>query len=177
MKVTVPVGPEPPLSEAVSEIGSPIVPDAAFVLSDGVALVTVEASPLSLQPLVTGLFASSPLYAAFQRYVPALNGENGSDDASLPDTVFVDVNAGVPMQLASSGAYALNVIVPVGLEPPESVALSDIDPPSCTDAVAVVPIVGLDFGAALSTVDSPVELQRLWAWTVPRMSLYTATHW
>ena len=39
----------------------------------------------------------------------------------------VEVNTGVPVQVASPGANSLKVTVPVGLKPPLTVAVSEIE--------------------------------------------------
>ena len=44
----------------------------------------------------------------------------------MPETAAVSVSTGVPEQLAVAlGPYKLNVIIPVGDEPPDNVAVSD----------------------------------------------------
>ncbi|MFD0592690.1 hypothetical protein ACFQZ4_09080 [Catellatospora coxensis] len=48
------------------------------------------------------------------------------------------VNAAVPVHMALSGPYAWNVIVPVGLLPPASLATSWICPPNVMSADATV---------------------------------------
>jgi hypothetical protein len=68
----------------------------------------------------------------------------------------VDVNTGVPEQVALSGPKRLKAMVPVGSEPPARIAVSETASPAFADGVARVVIVGL----ALVTVDvSPGSLQ------------------
>ena len=56
------------------------------------------------------------------------------------------------MQVALFGPYAVNVIVPVGLTPPDSVPVSLIVPPAGTVAEATVVIAGAAF---VTVTDSP----------------------
>ena len=53
-----------------------------------------------------------------------------------------DTKAAVPPQLESFGPNAEKVMDPVGLEPPDKVAVSEIAPPKVTDPDAWVVIVG-----------------------------------
>ncbi len=53
-----------------------------------------------------------------------------------------DVNIGVAVQVVSAGLNALNVIDPLGVTPPVSVAESEILPPAATGADAAVVIAG-----------------------------------
>ena len=71
-------------------------------------------------------------------------------------TGFVEVKMEVPLQALSSGPNSRNVIVPVGLTPPVSEALSEIGPPTETDGDAVVEIAG---GVLVTTEDSFGSLQ------------------
>ena len=56
----------------------------------------------------------------------------------FPLTVLVAVNATGFEQVPSFGPYTLNRIDPVGLDPPDSVAVSEIVPPNATDDDAAV---------------------------------------
>jgi hypothetical protein len=61
VKVMVPVGTLPPARIAVSEIGPPAIAETvAWVVIVGLALVTVELSPGSLQAVVAVLLKASP---------------------------------------------------------------------------------------------------------------------
>ncbi len=71
----------------------------------------------------------------------------------LTDTMFV--NAGVPAHVASLGAYRRNVMLPVGLVPPASVAESVSTVPRAPPAEGVVLIVGL---ALMIVTDSSAQL-------------------
>ena len=72
--------------------------------------------------------------------------------AEPADRVTVAVKITAPEHDASFGPYRLNVTVPVGLKPPETVAVSEICVgPSAPPAEAVVAIVGV---AGLTVVDS-----------------------
>jgi hypothetical protein len=64
-KEIVPVGPNPPLRWAVSEMVPPMAmgPDAV-VVSTVLALATMTLSAGSLQAVVAGVLLASPLYAA-----------------------------------------------------------------------------------------------------------------
>ena len=58
---------------------------------------------------------------------------------------FVEVNAGVPVQVAFPGGYRLKVTLPVGVTPPLTVAVSEMDVPTGPPAgVAVVAMVAAD---------------------------------
>src|SRR5579884_4557221 len=63
--------------------------------------------------------------------------------APPPATMSVDEKIVGRSQLGSSGPNGLKVIVPVGLNAPDNVAESLIDPPATTAALAVVVNVGL----------------------------------
>jgi hypothetical protein len=54
----------------------------------------------------------------------------------LPATVLVEVNVGVPLQVGFPGPNRVKMIVPVGLTPPDSVAVSLTVPPTGTDGDA-----------------------------------------
>ena len=60
----------------------------------------------------------------------------------MPATGTLLVNAAGEAQVASFGPRSLNRIVPVGLLPPASAAVSVTAPPSATPAEAVVVSVG-----------------------------------
>ena len=80
--------------------------------------------------------------------------------APSPLTVTALVVSGVPVHALSFGPYRLQVIVPVGLLPPLSVALSRTDPPIETPlGLAVVTSTGCAAAMAayctLSTWPSP----------------------
>src|SRR5215211_6965189 len=157
LNVIVPVGLDAPDSVAVSEIEPPMLTFAdASVEIVGLALPTTTLSSASLQAPETGSLLTSPEYEAIHRYVPAVTGVNESEVAPLPDTGFVLVNTTWPVQFASPGPYRLNVIVPVGLDAPDSVAVSEIEPPMLTFADASVEIVGL---ALPTTTLSSASLQ------------------
>jgi len=69
---------------------------------------------------------ASPLYVAVQCQVPEAFDLNPLDVAYVPFTVTVTVfvKAGVPLHVASAGPNNLKAIVPVGPEPPLTVAPS-----------------------------------------------------
>ncbi len=68
---------------------------------------------------------------------------NGPEDAVPPPTEPVSAAAAVFEHDASFGPKSVKVTVPVGLEPPASVAVSEIAPaPNVTPADACVEIVG-----------------------------------
>ena len=74
----------------------------------------------------------------------------GSDGYTpLPATVLVEVKIGVPVQVGLAGPNRVKVMVPVGATPPDRVALSEMVPPTCTGAEAVVTMAGV----ALLTVE------------------------
>ena len=84
----------------------------------------------------------------------------------------MEVNTGVPEQVALSGPNRVKVIMPVGLNPPASVAVSLIVPPSATEPDASVVIVGT---ALVTTTDSPGSLQAPVTKVLPP-SLYEAMY-
>jgi hypothetical protein len=157
VNVTVPVGLEPPLTVAVSATVAPsvIVVGLAVVAIAGVALFTVTVSFASPQtPALPALFVS-PLYVAIHRYVPAASGvKAGAVAEPAASVTAVDVytsSAGVH-DTAALGPYSSNVTVPVGLEPPLTVAVSATVAPSViVVGLAVVAIVGV---AWFTTTDS-----------------------
>src|SRR3954447_4308087 len=65
-----------------------------------------------------------------------------------------DANTGLPPQVASSGPKTVKPIDPVGLEPPDKVAMSEIAPPKMTDVEAWV----LREGAVVTTVTKAESL-------------------
>jgi len=66
----------------------------------------------------------------------------------LPATLTVLSNTAVPEQLAAAvGPYKLNVIVPVGDEPPDKAAVSRTVLPTGPPGLGVVAMTGEDFGA------------------------------
>ena len=95
-----------------------------------------------LHGCVTALLLASPLYVAVQRYTPTTVGVNDADVALPAARATVDVKTGAAAQVASFGPYRLNVTVPVGLLPPDTVATSLIDVPTGPPAEAAVAIVG-----------------------------------
>ena len=72
----------------------------------------------------------------------------------MPETAFVVGKIEVA-QAASFGPYKLNVIEPVGLYPPASVAVSEMEPEIATVGEATVEMVGL---ALLTVSVSPESL-------------------
>ena len=60
----------------------------------------------------------------------------------MPDTGVTAVKAGRLAQVASPGPNRLKMMVPPGLPPPDSIAVSCTEPPTGTDAEAVVARVG-----------------------------------
>jgi hypothetical protein len=70
-------------------------------------------------------------------------------------TVTVDVPNGVLVQVASFGPNAVNVIVPVGADPPARTPESLIVPPDGTDDDAVVVTVGEDFVTVTASPGAP----------------------
>src|SRR5512135_422691 len=73
---------------------------------------------------VTESLFPSPEYVDSQRHVPSALARNDVllvEYVPLPLTLTVCEYAAVPEQVASLGENSLNVIVPVGLKPPESV--------------------------------------------------------
>ena len=68
-----------------------------------------------------------------------------------PVTVAIEVTAGMAEHVGSPGPKRLNVMVPVGLLPPAIVAWSVTEPPTGTDAEAVVVMVGDAFPAVMVT--------------------------
>ena len=71
----------------------------------------------------------------------------------------MELKAAVEPHVASSGPYTTKVMLPVGANPPASVARSVVCPPKATGPEAWV----VSVGAALSTrTDSPGLLQAAW---------------
>jgi hypothetical protein len=70
----------------------------------------------------------------------------------LPETVAIEVATGVWVQFTSVGPKMLNVMVPVGLLPPESVAVSVMLLPTATLAEAVVDSVGTEMPPGIGSV-------------------------
>ena len=70
--------------------------------------------------------------------------ENGPEVA-LPAVSgwFVAVNTGVPVHVVSVGANRLKVTVPVGVNPPLTAAVSEMDVPTAPPADGVVAMVGV----------------------------------
>ena len=60
-----------------------------------------------------------------------------------PLSGFVEVKTGVPAQVASAGGNSLKVTVPVGLKPPLTVAVSEMDVPTGPPAEGVVAMAGV----------------------------------
>ena len=71
-----------------------------------------------------------------------------------PFSALVEVNAGVPVQVVFAGAYRLKVTVPVGVNPPLTVAVSEMDVPTGPPAEGVVAMVGV---AWVMTTGSAVQ--------------------
>src|SRR3954453_5587152 len=80
------------------------------------------------------------------------------EDAAPPDSVAVRVAIGVA-QPVSPGPNNWNVTVPVGLDPPDKVAGSEMFPPAGTDPEGVVVMVGGSFGTC-SVIDSVKPVDR-----------------
>jgi hypothetical protein len=91
-------------------------------------------------------------------------------------TLVTDVKAGAPVHAALSGPNRLKVMLPVGVLPPASVAVSVTVPPTTTGCEAVVDIVGVTM-AAVTTTDSPSVRQPLMG-VAPllRSPLYNTCH-
>ena len=125
-KVTVPVGLKPPLTVAVSQMEVPTGPPAEGVVAMvGVAwvMVTGSAAQAGADRGVVGVtvVGGDPVVGAHRASVVkepevALSG--------LPLSGLVEVNTGVPVQVVSPGANSSKVTVPVGLNPPVTVAVS-----------------------------------------------------
>ena len=64
----------------------------------------------------------------------------------MPVTFLVEVKTAMPPQVASSGPNNCQVIVPVGITPLESVAVSEMLPPTGVVAEASVVIVEVPSG-------------------------------
>jgi hypothetical protein len=124
-----------------------------LVVSAGPALPTVETSLGSLQELDTEMLFPSPEYLATHLKLPALVGVNvGELYELLPETAAVSVEgcafSGV-VQVESLEAYTFQVIDPVGLAPPDKVAVSEIgDPRAAAECAWVVRL-----GVTLVTVE------------------------
>src|SRR5207237_1109290 len=146
-KTTEPEGLKPPVSVAASETLPPAgtEPDGVVEML-GAALVTVTCSCGSLEDaVIVVLLASSPSWAT-QLQVPADGGVKASaGKVPLPLTVtaceWIEV-----AQVASPGPYRLNVMTPVGMTPPDRVAVSLMLPPTVTPGEAWVASVGVDGG-------------------------------
>ena len=94
-----------------------------------------------------------------KRYVPAAVGVKGPElYVPAPLTITVEEKTKPPVQVASSGPNRSNVIVPPGLKPPASVAVSEIEPPRVTGADALVTIVGLALLTTTSSLAAPQGL-------------------
>jgi hypothetical protein len=65
------------------------------------------------------------------------------------------VNFGVLSQMLSFGPYNEKVMVPVGLTPPASVAVSKTAPPTATEPEAVVVTVGVTGATVTLSLGSP----------------------
>jgi hypothetical protein len=89
-------------------------------------------------------------------------------------TETVELNADSPVHSELSGPNRSNTIVPVGENPPESVAVSLIVPPAVTDPEAFVEIVVL---ALVTVTVSPLAPHALVTATLLASPLYAATHW
>ena len=63
--------------------------------------------------------------------------------SGLPLSGLVEVKTGVPAQVASVGGNRLKVTVPVGLKPPLTVAVSEMDTPTTPPAEGVVAMAGV----------------------------------
>jgi hypothetical protein len=101
--VIVPVGLNPPPSDAWSLMVPPMLASVAVVVSVGVAARTSETSPVSLHGVELGKLAASPLYDAVQRHKPGVAGVNDPESyVPLPETGSVAVKAGEE-QVSSGG--------------------------------------------------------------------------
>lgn len=143
---TVPVGWNPPETVAVSDTTPPAGsgPDGVVAMP-GVALTTTTCS--SPHAEMTGSLLPSPLYEATHRSVPTPPAAMFPDAAvPLSGTVPVRVAMGVA-QPVSPGPDSWNVTVPVGRNPPDSVAVSARSPPAGAEPDGVVAIDGVTFGA------------------------------
>ena len=71
--------------------------------------------------------------------------ENGPEVALRPRSAdgLVEVNTGVPVQVVSAGANRWKVTVPVGVNPPLTVAVSEMEVPTGPPAEGVVAMVGV----------------------------------
>jgi hypothetical protein len=126
----------------VLELPGVLVLELLDELDDDPVTVTVSAG--SPHAVVTAALVRSPEYAARQRYVPGAVGVNGAEVIDPgPLTVRCDVDTGFPEHVASSGPKRVNVIVPVGATPPESIAVSVSCPPTGPPGDAVVVSVGV----------------------------------
>src|SRR5436190_13015937 len=110
---------------------------------DGVVEMLGFACPMttfsSSQPEETGLFMASPLYVAIHRHVPTLSVVKGvvgpAEPATRPSvSVYLAVWVASTTQVGLSGSNSTNVTVPVGLNPPETVAESWIPIPTVPPA-------------------------------------------
>jgi hypothetical protein len=141
--VAVPLGLEvAPLSVAESCTAVPVstaVVVESVVVMVGVTFVTVTGS--DAQVLVAGLLFVSPAYTAVQCQTPdALLVKPGLVAYGAEGSVFV--YAGAAAQVESDGEKSLKVTLPVGLEPPESDAVSLSTVPTGPPADGVVAMVG-----------------------------------
>jgi hypothetical protein len=158
VKVIVPVGLKPPDSTALSLTVPPAaVPDAeAVVTINGAADANVTASPGAPQAEEAAALFASPEYETSKLYWPAPAVGNGPElYVPFPVTVTVEVCAavGVPVHVGLFGPNTVNVIVPVGLAPPDSTPESLTVPPAAVpEAEAVVAIAGV---AGASVTASP----------------------
>ena len=92
----------------------------------------------------------------------------------MPVTVLVDVNAGAPVQVALLGPKTEKVMVPVGLDPPERVAVSEIAPPSVTGGEAAVTMAGLALVGVVTVTLSLAAPQALVTGPLLASPLYAA---
>src|SRR2546427_200638 len=97
--------------------------------------------------LSAALLFPSPLYVACQLNVPVLLKITLTGPADPDTRATVALATGVPLQRLPR--YALNVIVPVGLKPPDTLALSETELPTVADNTDRVVVT---LGVALVTV-------------------------
>jgi hypothetical protein len=129
LNVIVPPGDTPftSVAESVTDTGKADGAEGeADVEIEGVACVNVTSSFAELQLETTGALFVSPPYDTSHAYTPGDDAVNEPDEYDpSPDTVAVELKIGTPVQDGGEpGPNNLNVIVPVGAEPPDSVALS-----------------------------------------------------
>ncbi len=114
--VTVPVGLVAPTRVASARTGVPSGAVAGTAVAFKVGRnATVRVWLASPQLPETAALLASPLYEATQWWAPIAAVVYSADRACDETTGMVEVKIGVPVQLASLGAYRSKVMVPVGL--------------------------------------------------------------